>query len=75
MESLTKVLDFRDSNQNRQAILWSDVGREHREKARWSDVLTKDKNITARSPLAAGKFADEGRRADGGLRNGEFFTK
>ena len=35
----------------------------------------KSKNITARSLIAAGKFADEGRRAGGGLRNGEFFTK
>ena len=26
------------------------------------------------SPSAAGKFSDEGRRADGGLRNGELFT-
>ena len=31
--------------------------------------------FTARSQIAAGKFTDEGRRADGGLRNGEFFTK
>ena len=39
--AMTDIKEVRDSNQNRQAILWSDVGREHREKARWSDVIDK----------------------------------
>ena len=31
--AMTDIKEVRDSNQNRQTILWSDVGREHREKA------------------------------------------
>ena len=37
-------------------------------------ALRINKKSPCVSLIAAGKFADEGRRADGGLRNGEFFT-